>query len=233
MNYVMSDIHGNSERFGNVIQKINLQPDDTLYILGDIIDRYPDGIRLLRKIMKMSNAKMLLGNHEHMMMDALANPLDCADEWSREYERSSMMRLWYSNGGEVTHRYLKHIRKELRQEVFDFIGALPINIEIEVNGQKYLLIHGGVEKNYRPLFSKYGNSKEYAVWSRKSCHEMIPDDVILIFGHTPTNHLQSSIPMQIWKCGNYIGIDCGCGYGRIGRLACLRLEDMTEFYSDM
>lgn len=233
MNYVMSDIHGNSERFGNVIQKINLQPDDTLYILGDIIDRYPDGIRLLRKIMKMSNAKMLLGNHEHMMMDALANPLDCADEWSREYERSSMMRLWYSNGGEVTHRYLKHIRKELRQEVFDFIGALPINIEIEVNGQKYLLIHGGVEANFEQNNYKHDDKVTYAVWSRQSRHEVIPDDTILIFGHTPTNHFQNDEPLKLWKNENYIGIDCGCGYDYPGRLCCLRLDDMQEFYSDL
>ena len=45
MTYVMSDIHGNMRRFDSVMKQIDLQPEDTLYVLGDVIDRYPDGIR--------------------------------------------------------------------------------------------------------------------------------------------------------------------------------------------
>lgn len=71
MIYVMSDIHGQKRRFDSVMKQINLQPDDTLYILGDVIDRNPDGIKILRQIMAMPNAKMLLGNHELMMMVAI------------------------------------------------------------------------------------------------------------------------------------------------------------------
>lgn len=63
MTYVLSDIHGNLQRFESILAQINLQPDDTLYILGDVIDRYPDGIKILRRIMKMPNARMLIGNH--------------------------------------------------------------------------------------------------------------------------------------------------------------------------
>ena len=29
-----------------------------------------------------------------------------------------------------------------------------------------------------------------------------------------------------------IGIDCGCAWGTDGRLGCLRLDDMQEFYSE-
>ena len=50
MIYVMSDIHGQKRRFDSVMKQINLQPDDTLYILGDVIDRNPDGIKILRQI---------------------------------------------------------------------------------------------------------------------------------------------------------------------------------------
>ena len=57
MIYVMSDIHGNTARFESVMKQIDLQPTDTLYVLGDVIDRFPDGIRILRRLMKMSNVK--------------------------------------------------------------------------------------------------------------------------------------------------------------------------------
>lgn len=76
MTYVMSDIHGNSKRFDSVMEQIKLQLEDTLYILGDVIDRYSDGIRILRRIMKMPNVKMLLGNHEYMMLEALQEQKD-------------------------------------------------------------------------------------------------------------------------------------------------------------
>ena len=38
MIYVMSDIHGQKRRFDSVMKQINLQPDDTLYILTIEID---------------------------------------------------------------------------------------------------------------------------------------------------------------------------------------------------
>ena len=74
MIYVLSDIHGHEGRFASILKQINLQPEDTLYVLGDVIDRHPGGIRILRKIMAMPNAKMLLGNHEYMMLRALGEP---------------------------------------------------------------------------------------------------------------------------------------------------------------
>ena len=45
MTYVLSDIHGNMANFKSILQQIDLQPEDTLYVLGDVVDRYPDGIR--------------------------------------------------------------------------------------------------------------------------------------------------------------------------------------------
>ena len=74
MQYVMSDIHGNLENFESVLAQISLRPDDTLYILGDVIDRHPAGIRILRRIMEMPNVKMLLGNHEWMMLTGDSAP---------------------------------------------------------------------------------------------------------------------------------------------------------------
>lgn len=47
MIYVMSDIHGNMRRFRSVLEKIQLRPEDTLYVLGDVIDRHPYGIEIL------------------------------------------------------------------------------------------------------------------------------------------------------------------------------------------
>ena len=95
MIYVMSDIHGQKRRFDSVMKQINLQPDDTLYILGDVIDRNSDGIKILRQIMAMPNAKMLLGNHELMMMNALYYPPSEDEEWPDLYYGPKLS-LWYT-----------------------------------------------------------------------------------------------------------------------------------------
>ena len=53
-------------------------------------------------------------------------------------------------------------------------------------------------------------------------------------GHTPTCFLTGDFtsPLSVWKGNGVIDIDCGCGNLNAAhrRLACLRLDDMAEFY---
>ena len=44
--YVISDIHGEYDLFMKMLEKIKFQDTDTLYILGDILDRGPNPIHL-------------------------------------------------------------------------------------------------------------------------------------------------------------------------------------------
>lgn len=237
MIYVMSDIHGNSRRFHSVMEKIRLQPADTLYVLGDVIDRHPDGIRILRKIMAMPNAKMLLGNHEHMMLRALEQSYN-EDDAAFPYDTQRWLATWYRNGGAVTHRHIKHLTKALRAEIFDYLRSLPLEYTVALGKRKYTLVHAAPPELYREDGQFY-NPTHFAVWKRWQ-EEPIPGDRTLIFGHTPTRHYQPGCPMEIFYGPNRIGIDCGSGYPEdpayeyhaCGRLACLRLDDLQVFYSD-
>ena len=187
--------------------------------------------------MSLPNVHMLLGNHEYMMLNAL----DVLDRDNPEYPHA--LRLWYRNGGDVTHEYIKHIRKSVRKEIFDYLHSLPLNIDVEVNGKSYILVHGGAIAHYDRYAFKYDTQEEYAVWNR--IHYKAPDieGKTIIFGHTPTSEYQHNNPLEIWHSpsGGKIGIDCGCGfphslsqgrYPAYGRLACLRLDDMKVFYSE-
>ena len=46
MIYAMSDLHGCYDKYTKMLEKINFSDNDTLYILGDIVDRGPDGIKI-------------------------------------------------------------------------------------------------------------------------------------------------------------------------------------------
>ncbi len=240
MIYVMSDIHGHRRRFDSIMQQINLQPDDTLYILGDVVDRNPDGIRILRQLMAMPNVIMLLGNHENMMLNALYFAEMEEDEFEADYIRRKAMSLWYRNGGDVTHDYLKHIRKSIRLELFKYLKELPINLEVTVNGQKYLLTHAAPMDDYDNSSYEYDDEKEYALWYRYHRYDTGRSDRVVIFGHTGTFYYQANNPTRIWHGMNLIGIDCGAAYkpqdfrdpSMRTCLACLRLDDMKEFYSE-
>ena len=236
MVYVLSDIHGNERRFNSIMKQINLQHEDTLYVLGDVIDRHPGGIRLLRRIMAMPNAKMLLGNHEFMMLRALGCPYDPCDPTS-DLIREDATEHWYRNGGKVTHDHWKRIRKFLRNEIIQYLLDLPLNIDVEVNGIAYKLVHGAPMDEY---LNYPGNASaiHFAVWKRWHRYDTFSGDFTMIFGHTPTKHYQDDVPMKLWYGNHMIGIDCGSGYpedgpdSEYGRLACLRLDDGKVFYSE-
>ncbi len=231
MIYVLSDIHGNERRFNSILKQINLQKEDTLYILGDVVDRHPGGIRILREIMSMPNAKMILGNHEYMMLRALGYPRD------DNRDDGGAMAHWYRNGGNLTHDAFKELRETTRQEIIDYLRNLPLNLDIEVNGNAYKLVHAAPMEEFDPQ-DRYKNPIYFTVWKRFKNDYTFSGDYTLIFGHTPTRYFQEQIPMEVWYGNRMIGIDCGSGYpeegegSEYGRLACLRLDDGRVFYSE-
>ena len=231
MIYVLSDVHGNERRFRSILEQIDLQPEDTLYILGDVVDRHPGGVRLLRKIMETPNWKMLLGNHEYMMLRALGFPKDDFVDDGRAMDH------WYRNGGQVTLAGWKRIRKTTRQKIVEFLHSLPVSVDLEVNGKSYKLVHAAPPECYDGEL-RYRNPLYYSIWKRFDKDETFPGEYTMIFGHTPTQYYQGQTPMEIWYGEKKIGIDCGSGYpetgedSRLGRLACLRLDDGKVFYSE-
>lgn len=226
MIYVTSDIHGNMQRFQSILDQIALGPEDTLYILGDVIDRFPDGGRILRRIMRMPNARLLMGNHEWMMYTAL-----CPGREVPEWERQENLEIWYQNGGRVTHNYLKHLRKEARQELLEYVGRLSLQARIQVEGKEYRLVHAAPVEWYPRYADHYGSPAEFAVWHRILKRPDPEENYTLVVGHTPTAYLQADHPARIWQGEGILDIDCGCGT-LYGRLACLRLEDGQVFYSE-
>lgn len=227
MIYVMSDIHGNREKFDDLLKQIELKDEDTLYILGDIVDRGPDPIGILLQVMKMNNVKMLLGNHEYMMLQAYYS--QCPKE-----EQVNCIARWNRNGCDVTISSLDKLSVEELNNVYEYVNSLPLNLEVEVNGTKYLLVHGFPaelygKRDFKTL--KNGDKKAYAVWERMTKEDVMPEGKTVIFGHTSTDHYQSCTPPRIWYGDRMIGIDCGGGYGEGGRISCLRLDDMKEFYA--
>ena len=65
----MSDIHGYSkDKTMSLLQQAGFDKNDFMYVLGDVIDRGEDGIKMLQWMMEQPNVELILGNHEAMFL---------------------------------------------------------------------------------------------------------------------------------------------------------------------
>ena len=69
--YAVSDLHGQYDLFIEGLERIGFGESDELYMIGDAIDRGPDGIRILQYVKDHKNMDLLIGNHEFMMMNSV------------------------------------------------------------------------------------------------------------------------------------------------------------------
>lgn len=147
MIYAVSDLHGCYDRYRQLLDKLDLEEQDTLYVLGDALDRGPEGFQILSDMASRPQVVGLLGNHEAMALDALPGLLR-----GLEHGRASMSRtdrsnasLWFSNGGESSLRDFLRLDKGQRQEVWAYMASLPLYREMKAGGRDFLLVHGGLE----------------------------------------------------------------------------------------
>lgn len=146
----------------------------------------------------------------------------------------------YRNGGEITHNYLKHIKKTVRQEIFEYLEKLPVNMEITVNGRQFILTHAAPAELYEDL-----------TVVNMSVSETLPsgcDLTVSLFWRTvqsssDTRQLSVSSMITQWQYGmQRAGSESTVAVcslkrgdpwsGALGRLSCLRLDDMQVFYSE-
>jgi len=72
--YLIGDVQGCDAALQRLLDEISFSPSrDTLYLLGDLVNRGPDSAGVLRRLMRLDNAaQCLLGNHDlHLLATAL------------------------------------------------------------------------------------------------------------------------------------------------------------------
>ena len=108
MIYVVSDIHGQYEKLVKLLEVINFNSTDELYILGDIIDRGPEIVKVVDLVMSTPNIHMILGNHEDMFL----NYWRTKSIWDEG--------LWYKNGGGKTDAEFSRLPQTKVEEYVKF-----------------------------------------------------------------------------------------------------------------
>ncbi len=224
MIYCMSDLHGRYDLFKEMLEKIHFSDEDTLYILGDIVDRGPEPIEILFDVMKRPNVYCLLGNHEVMALAVLkdldASGIDKVD--------MGAMIDWQFNGGASTLNEFYLLSAEERRDLLEFLDEFTLYETLDVNDNSFILTHAGLGNfNINKKMSDY--SLYDLTWERPGLKDRyFPDDhIYCVFGHTPVQLYNNKA--EVIFGDHKIDIDCGASFPG-GQLACLCLNDFSVQY---
>lgn len=225
MIYVMSDIHGCYDKYIQMLEKISFSDSDILYILGDVVDRGPNGIKILLDIEKRENVFLFMGNHDYQAGILLSN-LKLFEDKNCPEELASVYELWFSDGGKPTYEEYLQLSKAEQKKVLKVIKNALISKEIEVGGKKFLLAHTVPEVDIICDYEEW--NVEHYTTGEQDHNEIYFDDMYIVTGHTPTEYIDSNYKGKIWIGNNNVAIDCGAAFGDV--LGCLCLDTMKEFY---
>ena len=191
--WVVGDIHGHLETFQALIERLNLskgsQPiyqkknprkywpsplGDHVICLGDLIDRGPDSLGVLKLVEDSENIHSIRGNHDEMLRLSVSP------------KHGKMMKSWLKYGGVDTLQSFSDDSDEqieIAKEWLPFIENLPTELIL----RDHRLVHGGYDLS-KPL---EGQTNQDRMWSRTIFTAASPPDPKrqVIVGHTTVQAL--------------------------------------------
>lgn len=154
---VTSDIHGYLSYFKNALKAVSFSEDDILIIVGDIIEKGPDNLGVLRYIMDLysrGNVIVTIGNVDAFRLKLIDDL--CESNVGGFYNYLLALRDWCGTSfyDELAQEcgytinspkdilaskndVISHFEKE-----FNFLADLPTAVET----QKYIFVHGGLRE---------------------------------------------------------------------------------------
>lgn len=229
--YAFSDLHGQLSLYHEI--KKFVKPNDELYCLGDCGDRGPHPWETIKAIFNDPQIVYLKGNHEDMLVGAMAEylGLPLAKSYYNKYPKvDSLQYLLAWNGGSET---LQGWINEGADPVWTKrLEELP-TLTTVTNEQCFLVLtHAGFTIRRRsPIPNDYD-----LMWDRNHIHETWPSNVsdafIIVHGHTPCPTLVNKWKIEdgaLHYCnGHKINLDVGSYY--TGMACLLDLDSFDEHY---
>jgi serine/threonine protein phosphatase 1 len=216
--YAVGDIHGRADLFAALIAAIDAddaaraKAETSVVLLGDLIDRGPDSaevLRLARLWQAARRVRILLGNHEELLLDALEDR-----EVLREFLRWGGRETAFSFGidpAAYALAGLDEVQAMLRASIPATELAFIRSFEDRVRIGDYLFVHAGIRPEV-PLDEQRPSDLR---WIRGTFLDHSGDHgFTVVHGHT--------IADEVEVRANRIGIDTGA-YAS-GRLSALGLE---------
>ena len=230
----VSDVHGNLDFFRGLMDQVGLTPSDILVLVGDLLEKGPDSLALLRYVMELSRTHTvypLCGN-----CDGLVLRFFDTDELDGRFYSAylpihpeSTIRQLAEELGFSNWRDFPALRAALREaypEIRAWLRGLPTILETE----HLLFVHGGVpSREHMETLNRWKCMKNDNFLGQG--HRF---DKYVVVGHWPVTlyhpHIPSAAPLFARE-QNIISIDGGCVLKLDGQLNALIFptEDSDTF----
>ena len=223
MDYCVSDIHGYYELFCRLLDKIRFGGGDKLYVLGDVIDKGPDSIRLAKLLFSMSNVYCIAGNHEYDFLKYYRAMMRQTEDYVWVLEK---LRGYFTDG------YL------LDWETVDRFDFLPFYAETD----DFIGVHAGVPVKDGKLLPVSQATCEQLVYDRRfKDKDILPQNSKCVFyGHTPVRYLTGKDKILLYprvgtakdsqNIADYCKVHLDTGVALSGVLGCFAVNNCQCFY---
>ena len=219
--YAIGDVHGRHDLLVQLLNRIirhypmlKPQPDKiTLLFLGDIIDRGPESERcltLVQRLVDNAQAKVLLGNHEDMLLASLDG-------------NGLAQEAWIRNGGLATLTSYGIDPPRSDEDAFDFAARLKEcippeheqflrSLDVSYSSGSYFFAHAGVRPGVR--ISRQERQDLYSIRSEFTESEKWHGQVV-VHGHSIVDEVEV----------RHNRIACDTAAYATGKLSCVCLQD--------
>ncbi len=138
--WVIPDVHGHIATLKSMVEdRIALSKTDSLYFLGDYIDRGPDSRGVIDYIINLQDSgydvNCIRGNHEDYCIRAWE------DDQKRFLFRSPIEKDWRKNGG---NRTLESFGAKRPRDISKFYIDWMKNAKFFIELEDYILVHAGL-----------------------------------------------------------------------------------------
>lgn len=203
MLFAIGDVHGQFEKLERLMRHCRDYAEARgdrhaeFVLLGDYVDRGPQSAQVIQYLVgKPENLRAICGNHEDMMVAALAG--------------GDALAQWLANGGgETLQSYEARQLLELPRNHLNLVAALPTFIDDGVR----LFVHAGIDPA-----DPAARDRETLLWTRKHPPGEQPLPRFIVHGHTPTRNARPEL------LSNRLNLDTGAGWGRSLTAAAFREE---------
>lgn len=183
--WFIGDIHGYLNTFRTLVeQKIKLQKEDTLILLGDLIDRGPFSKQLLDYLINLKDKGyhviLIRGNHDDMLYNARQEAEAAKGKGFLFFKPASPVKdLWLPVGGAETLKSFETKNLlDIPKPYFELIESMVYYLKMP----DLYAVHAGFDFNSDSPFTDY----EAMMWIREyKVNTQITEGRKVIHGHTP------------------------------------------------
>lgn len=223
----IGDLHGGLKALIQLLERIDLSPQDKLIFLGDYVDGWSDSantVSYLIELSKQNSCIFIRGNHD-----------DLAHKW---LENGEMNEKWLEHGGQSSLDAYRNFTEEDKDKHKQFFREM---VNYYKDNEDRLYVHAGFTNLHGPEFEYHetGFYWDRTLWEMALSikEDLKPDDAFypkrlqhfseIYIGHTPVTRIGESKPVNkanIWN------VDTGAAFK--GPISAIDVATKEVFQSD-